>query len=231
MKRTVRQGVFESNSSAMHSITIMKNNEYYTAEEIEKDTYLYKGEWDIWDEDSLNFTRSPFECLATFESKWRYCLAALCKKYNDDTYKELERIAYTYIAGLKVIKIPNEEKFVPILGAEDSDYNRKYGKTEEEMNEYLEDLKKKMEIDEIVFWEGRDNTYWYYEIPYTGYAEDYGMLRRFLDERKISLEEFITNKKYVIIVDGDERCIWDSVKNAGLVNNDAIEEEYRKVEY
>lgn len=57
-----------------------------------------------------------------------------------------------------------------------------------------------------------------------GYVDE-DILTPFLKEENISLKEFLTNKKYVVIVDGDEYCIWDSMKEAGLINMDEIEKE------
>lgn len=57
-----------------------------------------------------------------------------------------------------------------------------------------------------------------------GYVDE-DILTPFLKNENISLKEFLTNKKYVVIVDGDEYCIWDSIKDAGLVNMDEIEKE------
>lgn len=41
MKRQIRRGVFETNSSSQHSLCIMKNDEHYTPDEIAKDFYLW----------------------------------------------------------------------------------------------------------------------------------------------------------------------------------------------
>lgn len=224
MKRTIRQGVFESNSSSMHSFVILKDDAA-PKKELNKDIYIDEdGTWSIWNHD-LGFGRSPFMCLATFESKWRYCLAALCDHINDDTCVELKRIAFTYITGLTKIELPMTTDSKPILGAEDSDYNKVYGKTEEEIISFLSEMEKSYGV-EIDYWENSDGTYWRYEIPFTGYAEDYGMLKRFLGKNNVSLEEFIVNPKYMVIVDGDEYCIFDDLKNSGIINKDIIEMEY-----
>lgn len=61
-------------------------------------------------------------------------------------------------------------------------------------------------------------------ISYGGVDED--ILTPFLKETSVSLREFLINKRYVVIVDGDEYCIWYSLKNSGLVNMDEIEKEY-----
>lgn len=61
------------------------------------------------------------------------------------------------------------------------------------------------------------------EFTYGWVDED--ILTRFLDDENISLEEFLTNKKYVVIVDGDEYLIWDALKQSGLVDLNKIEKE------
>lgn len=62
------------------------------------------------------------------------------------------------------------------------------------------------------------------KISYGSVDED--ILSPFLQEENISLKEFLTNKKYVVIVDGDEYCIWKNLKDSGLVNASEIEKEY-----
>ena len=41
MKRQIRRGVFETNSSSQHSLCIMKKDEHYTPDEVAKDFYLW----------------------------------------------------------------------------------------------------------------------------------------------------------------------------------------------
>lgn len=55
---------------------------------------------------------------------------------------------------------------------------------------------------------------------------DEDILSPFLKAENVSLREFLTNKKYVVIVDGDEYCIWKDLKRSGLVNENEIEKEY-----
>lgn len=48
MKRQIRRGVFESNSSSQHSLVVMKNDDHYTVQEILKGLYIQKdGVWDV----------------------------------------------------------------------------------------------------------------------------------------------------------------------------------------
>lgn len=78
MRIQVRRNVFETNSSSMHSLVILKEDRLFTKNELTDGMYLHKnGVWDIWMDDDLYFGRSPFQCLATFESKVRYAIASL----------------------------------------------------------------------------------------------------------------------------------------------------------
>lgn len=105
--KQIRRGVFETNSSSSHSISIRKLNEHYTPEEINSDDiYLSeKGRLTFWDHE-LGFGRSPFEPLTTFFGKVRYALASFTS--DKDKIKEIESIMYENITGLKSIEYPKE---------------------------------------------------------------------------------------------------------------------------
>lgn len=108
MKRQIRRGVFETNSSSQHSLCIMKKDEHYTPDEIAKDFYLWDDketgekdcEWHIWDH-NMEFGRSPFRALSNFHDKWLYACASLVHEYNDENYKRLETLALKYVPVLK----------------------------------------------------------------------------------------------------------------------------------
>lgn len=57
-----------------------------------------------------------------------------------------------------------------------------------------------------------------------GYAQNYGGFYKALKDKDISLKEFLTNNKYVIIVDGDEYQELTSLFDIGLINTKEIEE-------
>lgn len=58
-------------------------------------------------------------------------------------------------------------------------------------------------------------------INYYGGTDDY-LIEGWLKKYNVSLEEFLTNKRYVVICDGDEYCIWDHLKESGLIRTDMI---------
>lgn len=237
MKRQIRRGVFETNSSSMHSLTVIKRNNKYTLEEIQKNFCLYddrsSGEKDcIWHiyEDDLDFGRQPFRVLGTFKDKWLYACASLVHEYNDEVYKELVRIAMKYIPSLKKIEPPIKtsyfinKKSKTFKKYKEDEFNRENGKTEKELQEYLSQKEKEWGIS-LGYWKSGDN--WCYDEPDTGHVDE-DILSGFLKRDGIFLEDFLTNKKYVVIQDGDEYLYWQDMKRTGLVNMDIIDHEYPK---
>jgi hypothetical protein len=59
-----------------------------------------------------------------------------------------------------------------------------------------------------------------------GYVDDWGIIPDGLSTR-----ELILNKKYVVISDGDEYCIWSNFKKTPLFNQDEYPDEKRKGDY
>ena len=236
MKRQIRNNVFETNSSSMHSLTVMKREDKYTSEEILEGIWLSNDRetkeedcvWRIYDDDNLHFGRYPFRALATFKDKWLYACASLVYEYNDDTYKELLAIALKYIPNLKKIELPKTSGSIANKDYEaykNDKYIQEHGKTEEELIEYLAQKEKDWDM-EIDYWEGSVG-YWHYDVPDTGYVDE-DILSGFLKNEGITLEEYLINKKYVVIQDGDEYCYWNSLKESGLVNMNVIDHEYPK---
>ena len=74
-------------------------------------------------------------------------------------------------------------------------------------------------------------------IPNYGGTDDY-QIDGWLKKYNVSLEEFLTNKRYIVVVDGDEYNCWLHIKDSGLVNTSKIihdsyaeEEEERHKQY
>ena len=232
MKRQIRRCVFETNSSSMHSLVVTKKSCSYSKDEILNEFYLFDdiktGEsdcvWIVADRD-LEFGRSPFRSLGTFYEKWLYACASLVGEYKDGMYNQLEQIALNYVQGLKKIILPLITK--SIADKEDkkfknNKYYQEYGKTEDELVEYL--IKKEKDWNmEIPYY--KSNGYFCFNKPYTGYV-DKDILSGFLEKENISIEQFLLNKRYVVIQDGDEYCYWQDIKDAGLINMDMIDHEY-----
>ena len=70
----------------------------------------------------------------------------------------------------------------------------------------------------------RDSYYEKEKVVYGDVDED--ILSGFLEKNNIELKDFLLNKKYVVIVDGDEYCIYNGLKKSGIINKNNIEKEY-----
>ncbi len=66
-------------------------------------------------------------------------------------------------------------------------------------------------------------------VPNYGGTDDYE-IEGWLKKYNVSLEEFLTNKRYIVVVDGDEYNTWLHIKDSGLVNTTKIIHDSR-VEY
>lgn len=58
-------------------------------------------------------------------------------------------------------------------------------------------------------------------IPNYGGTDDY-QIEGWLEYYNVSLEEFLTNKRYIVVVDGDEYAIYDHIKKSGLFDTSKI---------
>ena len=74
-------------------------------------------------------------------------------------------------------------------------------------------------------------------IPNYGGTDDY-QIDGWLKKYNVSLEEFLTNKRYIVVVDGDEYNCWLHIKDSGLVDTSKVihdsyaeEEEERHKQY
>lgn len=100
MKRIVRKGLFESNSSSSHSLVITGA----TTTEV-PDPWLNKdGMLTIWDEDDLAFDRRPQPPLIKFEDKLRYLIAAYSQ--NKEKINEIIETVKRIVPDCKGIEFP-----------------------------------------------------------------------------------------------------------------------------
>lgn len=235
-KKTIRNGVWETNSSSCHALAILKPkpNDYYTREEISDSVWLWKGKLQFSDW-NMHFGRSPFRTLGEFEGKLRYAVACLVSKYGDKYYNELFNICKRHVDGFVDFEFPKKMNSCRGIFGNDNDpkegdWDFEYAKTEEQMEEYLRENFPMPNDEEIDFWtydrdEGEEpDKYWHWRYFNFGSTDDY-MLKGWLDKAGITLEEFLTNRRYIVICDGDEYCIWDDMKKSGLINTDIIEKE------
>ena len=175
----IRDNTFETNSSSSHSLIITDFDGKYTPEEMMKGIYLWNDNKDRMYESNLEFYRSPFSLLATFESKSRYAIASSDGRLAD----EVEKIWHKYI--------PNFNGFKFDMKTEEYDY----------------DKKEWVDLDEPkTIYGGTDD----YEIE--GWLKSYD----------VSLEDFLTMRRYMVVCDGDEYREWYHILDSGLVDKSHI---------
>ena len=51
-----------------------------------------------------------------------------------------------------------------------------------------------------------------------------GVLKNFLACNHVNLRDFLTQDKYMVVIDGDEYCIFDDLVQSGIVNDEIIKE-------
>ena len=179
--RQVRLNTFETNSSSSHSFVITDFEGRYSQEEIMNHVYLNKNGKVIMWESRLEFGRSPFDFLNTFESKTRYAIASS----NGRLVPQIVEVWKKYVPGFSHFE-----------------FHEKYRVWDEEKQDYVD-------TDE-------DNPVYEY-----GYTDDY-MIEGWLKKYNVSVEDFLTMKRYIVVVDGDEYQIKDKIFNSGLMDTSHI---------
>lgn len=162
MKQIVRKNTFETNSSSMHSLVIVKNPKPYS-DAYDKFNYYYRDKrhsYHLFNREEGVYGRFPFRVLRSPEDKMRYYVAHYIGAFNK---KELIPKVKTFIA--KQLGISQSKVNIKAY----DEYDDKY--------------------------EG----YGYAGLNDTG--ED---VFSYIEDNNISMEEFVLNPKYVVIVDGDE---------------------------
>ena len=178
MRQVIRAGVFETNSSSMHSLVISDNAKSYTEDELVFG-WTEQDEVDIFEfftQEEGYFERFPFQVLRTPKEKLAYYIAHYIG-FKDDKSK---------ING--VINLIKKQTGLPkskIKITTGSRYH-KYG------------------------WAGTNDTG---EDPF-----------EYVEKHNISLEDFILNPKYTIIIDGDEYCSLKNLFDAGIIDINYIKD-------
>ena len=237
-RKIIRKGCFETNSSSAHSLLITKNDTHVTTDELlsngsDNDDRIYVDDnGEIWLFGiQRGYGRSPFEILSSFEDKLKYAMCEFLgyKHGDEDDYDSF------YQGFIDITK-----ELIP--GFVDFDISTK------DVDIYLDEDGNELKSKDLKYdhWDGESNSAVYiyiakdgakkvatlsdqvYEIPDIGVIDHQssGILTNFLRDKGITLKEFLTNKKYIIVIDGDEYEEFEKMKNAGLINMDFIEEEY-----
>lgn len=220
MKFKVRQGVFETNSSSMHSICILNDcnlNNKINYEE-KNTSYFYLN--------VEGFHRHPFKMLFSPEEKLAYCLCAFHSgiyNVNSEKFKKLEnkylKMIQAYYPNVKKWSLFNEKDYKLLYHTEngkeyDIDDEEKIGYNEDYNFYYIIETGEKLFPNEKLT-----------EFLTIGWNEnDSSFLKDFFKEAGITEEEFIFSPEYFIVVDGDEYCIFHNMMESGIICN--IKAEY-----
>lgn len=233
MKYTVRLGVHETNSSSMHSVAVMKNQGRYTDDEMRDGIYIdKKGVWDVWSSDDQEYGRWPFRILTTFKDKVLYAIATYAGTFApyhvgaDFMEQVMQPLITKYIPECWDINFPTHWESVyndqegNELDVDDAHYHEFQNEdgTYESCMAYERDGK----------WHKAVKTDDEWKLPNFGTIDHQSMrlLDNFLQSEGITLEDFLVNRQYVIIIDGDEYNSWGKYKTSGIINLAGIDHEY-----
>ena len=251
MKMQIRTGMFETNSSSMHSLLIMKNRQTMTQKEIRDEFYLDED----WHKDNTlrldsygNDYGRGFDVLASFRDKLSYALASMCgscyslKSYiqGGDTFHEVFEPLLKKLVGVdKVEMYWDSENFHVYSDSVTEDLEQDYTTYEEVPYEDLihnENWNKEGHEDEDYYEKicrsGRKQEEIWLDVPKFGSVDhqSVGLFQRFLEKYNITLEDYLIRKDIIVIIDGDEYYLFDTMVNAGIVDKNAIEVKYPKNE-
>lgn len=244
--KKIRQKCFESNSSSSHVFVVNKNNKHVTEEDITDRNspeyiYLWYKSGGLWEVDGTSggFGRGPFKILFTFKDKFRYVLSEYMGSYMfppsnvEEMEEELKNIVVeTFPNVIKDIEISNRREvsiFLDKNGNEIPYSELKYDRWDSESNK---SIYKYMASDGKLY-EAKEDEEEYYDCPDIGPIDhqSMGTLRGFLKEKNITLKEFLTNKKYRIVIDGDETEKYLEYLKSGDIDANIIEDVYGASKY
>lgn len=252
MKMTVRKGAWETNSSSMHSLLIMKKRQTMTQKEIRDEYYLDED----WRKERRNTLQLMYDCnkefgrefnvLTSFRDKLSYALASMCgscyslESYirGENTFHEVfEPLLKTLVGVDKVEPYMGSENFHVYSDTVTDDLNQDYTTYEEVP---YDDLVRNgnwsyYNKDSEPYYKeicnsGRKQEEIWLEVPKFGSVDHQsaGLLQRFLDKYGITIEEYLIRKDIIVIVNGDECDIFGTMLEAGIVDKNAIQIKYPK---
>lgn len=233
-------------------ITKENENVRMTQEEIRDEFYLnedwYKerhkdDEKEIveirpWDND---FGRSPFTVLTSFEDKLAYAIAEYCgNNYSIKSYVKSEQIFDDVFKPL----------LINLIGCDEIEYGkedyRRFEIYSDVDGEYLDEVEQ-VPYDNLIYIEkedrdnisddelvsghykniskdGRPIEEAWFDVPDFGTIDHQssGLLKGFLRDNNLSLEDYLVRKDVVVIIDGDEYDELGNLIECGLIKEDSI---------
>ena len=252
MKIQIRNGAWETNSSSMHSLLIMKKRQTMTQKEI-RDEYYLDEDWhkERGNTLRLDWTNNKefgrgFDVLTSFGDKLSYALASMCGScYSLKSYIRGENTFYEVFEPL-LKKLVGVDKVEPYM---DSENFRVYSDSVTDDLEQDYTTYEEVPYDDLIrngnwSYYNNDSEPYYKEICNSGRKQEEiclevlkfgsvdhqsaGLFQRFLDKYNITLEDYLIRKDIVVIVDGDEYDIFGTMLEAGIVDKNAIQIKYPK---
>lgn len=236
-------------------VTKKNSNIRMTQEEIRDEFYLnedwYKDRHkndekeivkiDPWDNE---FGRSPFDVLVTFTDKLAYAVAEYCgnnysiKSYleSEKTFDEMFRPLLIRLIGCDDVEWDrwDDESFEIYVGGGDNlneveevpykkliyvDKNKRKDLSDDDL---VRGMYKNVDTD------GRPIEEAWFDVPKFGSIDhaSSGLLKRFLKDNNLSLEDYLVRKDIITIITGDEFSTFADMITCGLINKDSIVTQY-----
>lgn len=233
-------------------ITKRNENIRMTQEEIRDEFYLneewYKERHkndekeivkiDPWDND---FGRSPFTVLTSFEDKLAYAVAEYCgDNYRMKSYTEAEIIFDTIFKPLVIRLIGCDEiewgkwdnRHFIVYSDDKAEYFDEFEEVLHEKLIYIDKSERdNISEDDMVYdiyknidKDGKHIEDAWFDVPNFGSIDHQssGLLKSFLINNNISLEDYLVRKDIVVVIDGDEYDELDNLIDCGLIKKDSI---------
>lgn len=233
-------------------ITKENENVRMTQEEIRDEFYLneewYKERHkndekeivkiDPWDND---FGRSPFTVLTSFEDKLAYAVAEYCgDNYRMKSYTEAENIFDTIFKPLVIRLIGCDEiewgkwdnRHFIVYSDDKAEYFDEFEEVLHEKLIYIDKSERdNISEDDMVYdiyknidKDGKHIEDAWFDVPNFGSIDHQssGLLKSFLINNNISLEDYLVRKDIVVVIDGDEYDELDNLIDCGLIKKDSI---------
>lgn len=249
-----------SSSAHSLIITKKNSNVRMTQEEIRDEFYLdedwYKERHknnekeivkiDPWDNE---FGRSPFNVLVTFIDKLAYAVAEYCgdnykiKSYveAEETFDKIFKPLLIHLIGCDEIKWDkwNDEHFI-VYSNDKAEYFDEFEEVPYEKLIHVDKSERdKFSDDDIIYGgyrnidkDGKPIEDAWFDVPDFGSIDhaSSGLLKRFLKDNNLSLEDYLVRKDVVVIITGDEYSTLSDMFECGLINKDSIVLQFPKGE-
>lgn len=233
-------------------VTKKNSNVRMTQEEIRDEFYLDKDWYkehhkndekeivdiDLWHND---FGRSPFTVLSSFEDKLSYAIAEYCgDNYRMKSYIEAENIFDIIFRPLVIRLIGCDEiewgkwddRHFVVYSNDKAEYFDEFEEVPYEKLIHIDKSERNNFSDDDIIYggyrnidkDGRHIEDAWFDVPDFGSIDHQssGLLKKFLKNSNLSLEDYLVRKDVIVVIDGDEYCELDNLIKCGLINKDSI---------